>query len=64
MAKYDPVAQTAVTIDQDFRTFSQVAKAPPAEQQQRASDGLLSSDPRLEGYVPTPTHKRAKESYI
>lgn len=64
MAEYDPVPQTAVTTKQDISASSQVAEAPSVQQQQRASDGFLSSGPRLEGYIPTPPHKRAKKSYI
>lgn len=41
-----------------------MAEAPPVQEQQRASDGFLLSYPRLEGYIPTPPHKRAKKSYI
>lgn len=64
MAKYDAVPRTPVTTDLDIRTSSQVTEAPPVQQQQRASDGFLLSGPRLEGYIPTPPHKRAKKSYI
>ncbi|KAM0708529.1 hypothetical protein Q7P35_005181 [Cladosporium inversicolor] len=64
MSKNDLIPQTAVSTDQDISTSSQVTEAPPIRQQQRASDGFLSSGPRLEGYMPTPPHKRAKKSYI
>jgi hypothetical protein len=64
MARNDPGTQIAVTNDQDISSPSQGTEAPPIAQQQRVSDAFLSSCPRLEGYIPTPPHKRAKKSYI
>jgi hypothetical protein len=64
MARHDPGTQTAGTTDQDIIPLSQGTEAPPIAQQQRVSDAFLSPGPRLEGYIPTLPHKRAKKSYI
>ena len=64
MARNAPGTQIAVTNDQDINSPSQGIEAPPIAQQQCVSNAFLSSGPRLEGYIPTPPHKRAKKSYI
>ena len=50
IAKHDPVPQTPAMNDEYTWTTSQAAEIPLAQQQQRTSDGSLSSGLRLEGY--------------
>jgi hypothetical protein len=64
MAKHDSVPRTLVTAGEDIRNSGQVIEVPLAQQEQHVSDGFLFSGPRLQGYIPTPPHKRAKKSYI
>lgn len=64
MATHDSVPRALVTAGQDIRTSGRVIEVPLVQQEQLVGDGFLLSGPRLEGYIPTPPHKRAKKSYL
>jgi len=64
MAKCEVAKQDPTTTVYDADTYGNAAETTFAKQEFGVSKRLLMSGGRLEGFIPTPPHKRAKKSYI
>ena len=64
MAKREVAQQDSTTTVHDADTHGNATETTFAKQKSPVGERFLVSGDRLEGFVPTPPHKRAKNSYI
>lgn len=64
MAKCEVAKQDSTTIVHDADIYGNAAETTFAKQELGVGKRFLVSGGRLEGFIPTPPHKRAKKSYI